>query len=216
MVFNGVRQPHSDGMKTKLPTLVLVVALFPFASHALEAVAQGDVGSGSAMAGSMGALQSRIDALQAYQTAAAAIVKQLIQQVSHTMLDVQQLQKQAADGANGTPPEIPACTSTQILTSRDGRTLQCVSAIPQLSCRTVEAKGAAPTYWAMAKCDANEFVMNGGGKTHPDWCGGPRGFLHDTYPDLATNSWVADAFGAYQEAEACSIAYATCCKFIGR
>lgn len=74
-----------------LALAVLGLSLFANPSHALEAVAQNSVGSGSALAASNGALNSRMDALAANQTAANAIITNLAQQVSDTQAQVKEI-----------------------------------------------------------------------------------------------------------------------------
>lgn len=69
-------------MKKVLSLSLLVVSTLGIRpAHALEAVVQSDVGSGSAVAGSLGAVHARTDALQANQAAANSLVNQMSQQL---------------------------------------------------------------------------------------------------------------------------------------
>lgn len=79
-----------------------MMALVP-CGQALESVAQSDVGSGSAVAGGMGALQTQIDSLRANQTAANIIIQNL-QQKNDTLTKIinQIAEVTYGPGGNGT------------------------------------------------------------------------------------------------------------------
>lgn len=72
-------------------------------ARALEAVVQSDVGSGSAVAGSIGAVNSRADALQANQAAANQTIQQLQQRVETLEKIIQQIADvtYGGNGSNG-------------------------------------------------------------------------------------------------------------------
>lgn len=63
-------------------TLILVLVMGR--ALAMESVAQGTVGAGSAVAGSIGAVNARADALQANLTAATLLINQQNQKISET------------------------------------------------------------------------------------------------------------------------------------
>lgn len=112
---------------------------------ALEAVAQSDVGGGSAMAGAFEAINSRADALQANQTATNIVVTQQKTLISATTDELNHFRDCAghnppaiwngtrcidivvADGRDGEGGStgLPACTDKQFLSSTDGKTLVC-------------------------------------------------------------------------------------------
>lgn len=123
----------------------------------------------------------------------------------------------------------PATPDTGIWKPMTGTTITCpngelVSGLDhgqpvcsKLTCRVVSNSGVAPSYISTAKCDSEEFVMNGGGYTHPDKCI-YLGFLHISMP--VDNGWKVDAWGtdspwgANANMDVCSTAYATCCKWV--
>jgi hypothetical protein len=110
---------------------------------------------------------------------------------------------------------LPVCAAGTVLTS-NGTALRCTAAAkPTLSCRVVMAQGLGPSFVSVAACNADEFLLNGGGITHPDLCGGKVGYLHTSMPE--GNSWKVDGFEAYTGAapagDICTQAFATCCKF---
>lgn len=74
-------------------------------------------------------------------------------------------------------------------------------------CRKVEATGSAPSYTAYAQCNSDEVLLNGGGGCQNS----PLGILHDSYPDLTNNRWVADCQST-NGTENIATATATCCK----
>jgi hypothetical protein len=85
-------------MKLILSRMVVAgAALLAFAvcerATALEAVVQSDVGSGSAVAGSIGAVNSRADALQGNMNAANLIIQQLQQQIATLQKQVSSTEK---------------------------------------------------------------------------------------------------------------------------
>lgn len=69
-------------------------------SWALEAVVQSDVGSSSAVAGSIGAVQAQVDALKANQAASNGLIQQLQSQVNQLIQVVQQLTSVTINGGN--------------------------------------------------------------------------------------------------------------------
>jgi hypothetical protein len=111
--------------------------------------------------------------------------------------------------------DIPACGADEYLAPDNQGGLKCAKV--KLSCRTVEARGVGPNYVSVAECDDDEFVLNGGGYTHPDLCG-YLGFLSTSMPN--GNAWQVDAWGAkspygdYSDKDVCTLAVATCCKFV--
>lgn len=81
--------------------LVLAAVGFPFAALALEAVVQGEVGAGSAMAGSLGAVNARADALQANQSAANMLIQQQGQEIEALRAQVSQTLLLLQNGGGG-------------------------------------------------------------------------------------------------------------------
>jgi hypothetical protein len=119
----------------------------------------------------------------------------------------------------------PTCGTDEVLTSLNGATLACVKqavAEPPMRqiCRTVTNVGASPLFVSFARCADDEQLMSGGGRAEVpggNFCGeGGQGvnmaFIHDSFP--MNNGWVVDAYRFDRSGDACSEAFAICCKMV--
>lgn len=190
--------------------------------HALEAVAQGDVGAGSTVAGSIGAVQARADALQANQTASNMLVNQMQQevkdlreQVTKTQLLVQQLQG-GGGAVTQTIQKITECNARGQFWN--GSTCVAVNTNFRLACRTVRADSSGSGLWSIAACGDGETLTGGGGAAEvpaSDICAGTSaGFLHTSQP--SGNGWIVDGYQHGWLGEVCTRAYAICCKVVSQ
>lgn len=84
----------------------------------------------------------------------------------------------------------------------------------RLVCRVVGNEGPGPSYVSQAACAADE-IVTGGGFTTEFGGTGPCGGKHNGFPHNSTpygNGWVVDGYQANVKGEACTSAYAVCCK----
>ena len=78
----------------------------------------------------------------------------------------------------------------------------------QLKCRRISVAGGAPSYVSRATCNANEWLLNGGGG-----CQDPTvSYLHESYPPGGLDAWQVDCFRHDGGGDSPSFAYATCCE----
>lgn len=98
--------------------------------------------------------------------------------------------------------------------------VSCHSTSAPTTCRTVRnVSTEAPAYASVATCDTDEYLQSGGGKCDTSalslGCGLPTnslGVLHTSTPSISGDGWIADCFKVDQSGEACSEAWAICCK----
>lgn len=128
-------------------------------------------------------------------------------------------------------PKVPVCASNQLLMGEASGELKCM----KMSCRVASSQAAASTinFVSTATCNSDEFLLNGGGHTHPKMGGGCPysriGYLHTSRPTGDMRGWNVDGFGILEwpslaftsvpgatpaTTEACTIAYATCCRWV--
>ncbi len=129
-------------------------------------------------------------------------------------------------------PKIPVCASNQLLMGDTSGKLKCM----KMSCRVASSQAAASTFnfVSTATCNNDEFLLNGGGHTHPTTMGAGCpyhriGYLHTSRPTQDMRGWNVDGFGILEwpsmaftsvpgatpaTTEACTIAYATCCSWV--
>ncbi len=121
------------------------------------------------------------------------------------------IHEQVGEMAKAKP--IASCPSGQLVSAINNGVPVCSA----LSCRIVTERGLPPTFTSQPTCASDEFAMNGGGITHPDLCG-HLGFIHTSVP--TERGWIVDAYGTNSPwgdrhgADACTVGYATCCKFV--
>ncbi|MDD5120622.1 MAG: hypothetical protein PHR84_04870, partial [Candidatus Omnitrophica bacterium] len=78
----------------------------------------------------------------------------------------------------------------------------------QLKCRRVSAVGPAPTYVSRATCNANEWLLSGGGG-----CSNPTiAYLHESAPYPGLEAWQVDCYRHDGSGDNPSFAYAICCE----
>jgi len=86
----------------------------------------------------------------------------------------------------------------------------------KVTCRLAGGRGAKPGYVSVAKCAPGEFVTGGGGMANQPGskvCDSKAAaFIHATVPD--GSGWAVDAYKADISGDACTVAYAICCKVI--
>jgi type II secretory pathway pseudopilin PulG len=91
----------------------------------------------------------------------------------------------------------------------------CAASSTPKSCHMVSNRGGAPSYVSHARCAANEYMLNGGGRCESPGSGlcasTSLGFLHLNSPDADMKGWTVDCFEGKGGGEACSEAWATCC-----
>jgi hypothetical protein len=109
-----------------------------------------------------------------------------------------------------------ACTGGQVMTgvNTDG-TPQCTPILK--SCHTVSAMGPGPFFVSDARCAANEYVLNGGGRCERPNPGGQlggvsKGLMHYNAPDPDMQGWTVDCYDDTEGHDAESQAWATCCQ----
>lgn len=89
----------------------------------------------------------------------------------------------------------------------------CVSGSHQLQCRAVMNSGPGPHYASRAECNSDEVLTGGGAQSETvgtQLCRGlGSSYIHLTAP--SGNAWIADGYRP-EGGEACTMAYAICCK----
>jgi len=165
-------------------SLVVAASMAPAGLWALEAVVQSGVGAGSAVAGSMGAMQAQIDALQANQTGANLLINQQAAQlellrnsVSTTERLLQQIINTGSDVSKttGTDPSSSWHFKSEVRSASSG---------PRF--------GHPPTN-VVASCHQGEQLLGGGGfcTTEPDgW-----GYVYMTESRPYQNGWKVSCDG---------------------
>lgn len=123
-----------------------------------------------------------------------------------------------------TMPAMPKCAENELVSGTSDGTLVCMKMV----CRLASYENlSAANYVSTVQCNSNEFLLNGGGITHPNLdmgaCPYHRiGILHTSRPTDDLKGWNADAFGFREwpsldltapASEACARAYATCCHW---
>ena len=87
---------------------------------------------------------------------------------------------------------------------------------PTMACTVRSATRTLTGNVSQALCAADEVLTGGGGEAEvpsSTLCSGSRrGFIHNSRPD--GNSWIVDAYQDNWAGEACTQAYAICCKIV--
>ncbi|WP_142781092.1 hypothetical protein [Agrobacterium sp. T29] len=88
-------------------------------------------------------------------------------------------------------------------------------AAPRLQCRVASHVGPGPHYASRAQCNSDEIMTGGGGQSETEGtnlCSGlGSSFIHATVP--SGNGWAVDGYRP-GGGDACTIAYAICCKIV--
>lgn len=88
---------------------------------------------------------------------------------------------------------------------------------PNLICRTVVDVGPGPHFVSNPRCNADEFVLSGGGHCEgvgTGLCGEIGGAtIHYSAPDADRKGWSVDCYDETHGTDRCSRGYAICCKF---
>jgi Flp pilus assembly protein TadG len=112
---------------------------------------------------------------------------------------------------------VPVCNGAGQILQFDGANFKCM----KKSCRFVTNIGSAPNYISNARCDSDEIMESGGGFCETlgsGLCSGTtKGVMHFNAPDPGDpdgKSWSTDCFSFDFGGEACSQAYAYCCKLV--
>ncbi|MCZ7935727.1 hypothetical protein O9X90_25705 [Agrobacterium leguminum] len=89
------------------------------------------------------------------------------------------------------------------------------TATPRLQCRVTSNVGPGPHYASRAQCNSDEIMTGGGGQSETEGtnlCSGlGSSFIHATVP--SGNGWAVDGYRP-GGGDACTIAYAICCKIV--